>query len=119
MDNETWVIEEGDRVIQKKARLGFDSLTEWERLVYSLWVADYGMRNAGDLDAARDVYADFQSVALPAASMLSLPATRGAFSLTSDVLQERYFDLFDAVCGEVRSAEPPYGLDSLNKNGDS
>ena len=43
MDNETWVIEAGDRVIQKKARHGFDSLTIWERLVYSLWVADYGM----------------------------------------------------------------------------
>ena len=32
MDNETWVIEAGDRVIQKKARHGFDSLTTWERL---------------------------------------------------------------------------------------
>jgi hypothetical protein len=59
MDNETWIVEEGDRISQKKARLGFDRLTDWERLVYSLWVADYGMRNAGDLSTARDVYADF------------------------------------------------------------
>jgi len=40
MNNETWVIEVGDRLIHKKARLGFDSLTDWERLVYALWVAD-------------------------------------------------------------------------------
>ena len=52
MDNETWVIEEGDRIIQKKAHFGNNSLTEWESLVYSLWVADSGMRNAGDLDNA-------------------------------------------------------------------
>jgi hypothetical protein len=106
MDNETWVIEEGDRVIQKKARLGFDSLTTWERLVYSIWVADYGMRNAGDLETARDVYADFQLVALRAADSLSLPVTRSAFALAAKVLEERYFDLFEAVCDEVRSGGP-------------
>jgi uncharacterized protein YegJ (DUF2314 family) len=106
MDNETWVVEEGDRIIQKKARLGFDRLTDWERLVYSLWVADYGMRNAGDLGTARDVYADFQSVALHAAKALSLPTTCGAFVLAPDTLQERYFDLFEAVCTEIRRAEP-------------
>jgi hypothetical protein len=47
IDNETWVIEAGDAVIQKKARSGMGSLAPWERLVYCLWVADYGMRNAG------------------------------------------------------------------------
>ena len=111
MDNETWVIEAGDCVIQKKARLGFDRLTDWEQLVYSLWAADYGMRNAGDLDTARDVNADFQAVALRAADVLSLPATRSAFALAPDALQERYFDLFEAVCGEVRSAEPGAAAD--------
>ena len=111
MDNETWVIEAGDRIIQEKARIGFDHLTEWERLVYSLWVADYGMRNAGDLDTARDVYADFQSVARHAAEVLSLPATRDTFALAHDSLQERYFDLFEAVCDEVRSAEPGAAAD--------
>jgi hypothetical protein len=104
MDNETWVIEEGDRVIQKKARHGFDRLTTWERLVYALWVADYGMRNAGDLSSARDVYADFQSIARHAADALSLPITRAAFVLAPEALEERYFDLFEAVCDEIRSA---------------
>ena len=33
LDNETWVIEAGDRVIQKKAHIGFDRLTDWERLI--------------------------------------------------------------------------------------
>jgi hypothetical protein len=112
MDNESWVIEEGHRVNQKKAGQGFDSLTDWERLVYSLWVADYGMRNAGELETATDLHADWQSVALRAAEALSLPATRAAFALTPAVLQQRYFDLFDAVCAEVRTAEPSAAPDS-------
>lgn len=106
MDNETWVVEEGGRIVQKQAKVGLDGLTEWERLVYALWVADYGMRNAGDLDTARDMYADFQSVALRSAAKLSLSTTGSAFTLDPDTLQQRYFDLFDAVCAEIRSAEP-------------
>ncbi len=110
MDNETWVVEEGDRINQKKARLGVEGLTDWERLSYSLWVADYGMRNAGDLSTARDVFADFQSVALQSATKLSLPATYRAFVLAPDTLQSRYFNLFDAFCTEIRSAEPDVAL---------
>ena len=106
MDNETWVIAAGDRVIQKKARHGSDRLTTWERLVYALWVADYGMRNAGSLGTAEDVSADFRLVALRAAEALSLPVTRGAFALAPEVLEVRYFELFEAVCDEIRSAEP-------------
>ena len=62
--------------------------------------------NAGDLSTARDVYADFQSVALHAADALSLPITREAFVLAPEALEERYIDLFEAVCDEIRSAEP-------------
>lgn len=106
MNNETWVVEEGGRIIEKKARVGIDGLTDWERLVYSLWVADYGMRNAGDLETASDVYADFQSVALHSATKLSLPTTHRAFVLDPETLQEQYFDLFDAVSTEIRNAVP-------------
>jgi hypothetical protein len=60
-DNETWLVETGDEIIQKKADSGAESLTPWQRLVYCLWVADYGMRNAGDLDTAKEIYSDFQS----------------------------------------------------------
>ena len=105
MDNKTWVIEEGDEIIQKKFSFGVDCLTDWERLVYSLWVTDYSMRNAGDLETARDLDADFQSVALHSATKLSLPTTYSMFSLDSNSLQSCYFDLFDAVCTEIRNAK--------------
>jgi len=105
-DNETWVIEKGDRIIQKKARSGFENLTPWESLVYCLWVADYGMRNAGDLETAKDIYADFQSIAQQAAKKLSLPLTHESFSMAQHTLEEKYFDRFDAICNEIKSAEP-------------
>src|SRR5260370_40246684 len=98
MEKEKWVVEEGDGIIQKKARVGVDRLPDWERLVYSLWVADYGMRNAGDLSTARDVYAEFQSVALHSATKLSLPTPCSAFALDPDTLHKRYFDRFAPVC---------------------
>lgn len=115
MDNETWLIEEGDRVIHKESRHGTDHLSTWERLVYALWVADYGMRNAGDLETARDVDADFQSVALSAAEELSLPISGGVFRLSVEALEERYFEMFDAVCDEIRRADPGDPADLADK----
>jgi hypothetical protein len=105
-ENETWVIEAGGRVIQKMADSGLGSLTTWERVVYSLWVADYGMRNAGDLDTAKDVFAGYQSIALRGAEELSLPLMQEAFSLEQRALEEQYFERFDAICDEIRNARP-------------
>ena len=104
-DNETWIIEAGDAVIQTRAAQGPAALQPLERLVYCLWVADYGMRNAGDLDAASDLYADFQAEAAGLARDLELPATRAAFALGRTELQERYFQVFDAVCEEIRAKQ--------------
>src|SRR5437899_2555863 len=104
-ENETWVIEAGDTVIQKKAHSGADSLSPWESLVYCLWVADYMMRNAGDFANAVDMCADFQTDASRLAEQVSLAFTRETFSLSQSVLQREYFDRFEAVCDEIRRAE--------------
>lgn len=103
-DNETWVIDEGDRVIRKKAGVGFDGLTTWERLVYCLWVADYAIRNGGDLESAKDFFCDFQSIGTAAAANLSLPLTREIFAMDLDTLEREYLDRFEEICAEVRSA---------------
>jgi hypothetical protein len=64
------------------------------------------MRNAGDLDTAANVYSRFQSVARRAAEQLSLRVTQEAFSLPRGDLEREYFDWFEAICDEIRSAEP-------------
>jgi hypothetical protein len=105
-DNETWVIERGDTIIQKKAHSGVGSLGTWEKLVYCLWVADYGMRNAGDLDTAHDVYADFLAEGRRIAGELSLSVAHQVFSMPQHDLEQAYFHRFDSLCAEIRNAEP-------------
>ena len=104
-NNETWIIETGDAIIRKKTRGGVECLSPWETLVYCLWVADYGMRNAGDLDAAADVYAEFHSNARRIAVALSLRLTHEAFSLLQSDFEREYFDRFETICDEIRDAE--------------
>ena len=100
--NESWVVDAGDTVIQKEARTGIASLSAVERLIYCLWVADYGMRNAGDLDTAHDVYADFQTEAARLSRELGLQATHSAFALPTSALQREYFERFEEICDEIR-----------------
>ena|SRR5581483_7298733 len=103
-DNEAWLLDAGDAVIKAKAEHGADSLGARDRLIYCLWVADYGMRNAGDLATASDLYAPFHRQALQAATTLQLPLAMAAFSLPVQDLEARYFDLFEGVCDELRNA---------------
>jgi hypothetical protein len=104
-DNETWIIEAGDEILEREAADGEPSLTPIDRLIYCLWVADYGMRNAGDLITASDLYASFQSEALQVSTDLGLVVTQSAFSLSSSDLEAQYFQRFDAICDEIRAAQ--------------
>ena len=105
-ENETWVIEEGDRIIRKEAASGETSLSPWERLVYCLWVTDYMMRNAGDFANANALYPEFQSDASHLAKELSLSLTYDAFSLSREKLQHEYLDRFEGICDEIKNAAP-------------
>jgi hypothetical protein len=105
-ENASWVVHRGGDVIEKQARSGDDSLNAWERLLYCLYIADYMIRNAGDFANAEDIYPDFQSDAATFAKQLSLPVTFQAFSLPRKKLQRQYYDRFEAICNELRSAEP-------------
>ena len=105
-ENESWVVHRGGDVIEKQALSGDESLNTWERLLYCLWTADYMIRNAGDFANAEDMYPDFQTDAAACARQLSLPLTYEAFSLPPKKLQKQYYDRFEAICSEIRSAEP-------------
>ena len=102
-DNETWIIEAGDAVIGQRHSHGTESLSSLDRLIYCLWVADYGMRNAGDLETAQDLYELFQQEGARLAKELALPRTLAAFALSRSDLETRYFDVFDAICAEIRA----------------
>jgi hypothetical protein len=103
-DNEKWLLDVANDIIEKKAALGYASLDPLERLTYCLWVADYGMRNGGDLATASDLHLSFITDARSAAVELGLPHSVTAFSLSAIELERRYFALFDDLCQEIRAA---------------
>lgn len=101
-DHETWLLDEGERIIGQKAAEGYCALSPRERLIYCLWAADYGMRNAGDLVTAADLHPSFLVDGRAAARELELPQAVAAFSLPAKDLEQRYFDLFEDVVAEIR-----------------
>ncbi len=101
-DNETWLLDEGDRGIERRAADSHSSPTARDSLIYCLWVADYGMRNAGDLKTAADVHPAFMADGLAAARSIGLPQATAAFALPVADLERRWFDLFDSLVAEVR-----------------
>ncbi len=101
-DNETWIIDAGHAVIEKRSGFGVDGLSPVERLIYCLWVADYGMNNAGDLDTARDLHPNFQGEAVRLAGELGLGFTCESFSLPMTAFQDQYFERFDRICNELQ-----------------
>jgi hypothetical protein len=105
-DNLTWVVDRGGEVVEKKAQVGVVGLSDWERLVYCLWVADYMMRSAGDFANAVDMYPTFQRDTQQFAQRIGLTATYEAFSLSQQKLQEEYFDRFEQICDEIKSIDP-------------
>src|SRR3954471_12220943 len=104
-ENQTWVVERGGDVVEKKAQVGLVGLSDWKRLVYCLWVTDYMMRNAGDFANAEVMYPDFQTDAARFAKALGLATTFQTFSLSRRKLQREFLDRFESVCEEIKRAE--------------
>ena len=55
LDNETWLIDYGDELIEKKSEQGFNGLSDLEKIVYCLWVID-SIRNSGTLDVVEEIF---------------------------------------------------------------
>jgi hypothetical protein len=100
---ETWIVEVGGDVVEKEAAHGWAALTSLEKLINCVWVADYGMRNAGDLRTAADVYSPFQEEAASLALDLGMPRTHAAFALPTTDLEGRYFDLLSGIVDEIET----------------
>jgi len=104
-ENQSWVVDRGGEVVEKRAKTGVESLSDWERLVYCLWVTDYMMRNAGDFLNAEVMYPDFQTDAARFSKSLELATTHALFSQSQRKLQRDYLDRFEEICDEIKKAE--------------
>ena len=101
---ENWLIETGDDIIHKKAATGWQNLNDAEKLTYCLWVLDYGMRNAGDVQTAEEVFPQFQSEGEISAQRLGLADVANLFGDVQNLSQQTYFDDFDQICSSVSGA---------------
>lgn len=103
MDNETWLIELGDEIIDKKSEFGIEELTDYEKAIYCLWVVDYSIRNSGTLDAVEDLYpealVEFESLAAKHKWLPQLSFTE----IVSN--QELYYQNYEALCNGLRSVQ--------------
>lgn len=102
-DHQTWLVDVGHALIEKKRSDGIDALTPRERLILCVWIADHSMRTEGDLTTARALDPAALVDARDAATILDLPRTAAAFGLTEGAFERCYFDLFDAICAELRA----------------
>ncbi len=103
LDNETWLIEFGDDVIEKKAEIGVKALTDYEKTVYCLWVIDYSIRNSGTLDSLEDIYPDAISEFESVASKNNWLSTFSIQEICNN--QEAYYNNFEELCNELRSIQ--------------
>ena len=101
-ENQSWIIEYGDTVLKRKASQGDGALADIDQLVYCMWFADYGMRNAGEVAAAYDVDGRFHLNGAVLAKKLGLPESRKLFGLPPSEFQSEYFGRFECVCEEPK-----------------
>jgi hypothetical protein len=118
LENETWVVERGGQVVEKMADSAHPPLTDVERLIYCLWVADYGMRNAGDLETAEEIYPQFHVEGATLAHSLGLLKASSLFSLAAPELEKRYFELLTDVRLELHNADALSPNTSLERTRD-
>ncbi len=102
---ETWVIDRGAEVIEKKHRLGSRALTAVESLIQYLWQVDYCMRNAGDIENLADMSPDCLPEAAKIAEALDLPNTHALFARKRDDFEQQFFEDFDGVVTELLQAD--------------
>lgn len=103
--NESWLVEAGGDVVEKKAKVGVHGLSASERLLYCFWVIDYCMRNAGDLVQVDLLHQNCIGDAAQLSKNLSLISAEQAFSLPISELEAQYEARFEAVCNEVKRAQ--------------
>ena len=105
-DYESWLLDAAEPVLRREIEVGAAALAGWERALYCLWIADYSMRNAGDLRSAYDLASDFKSAGLAAARATDLRAMASLFALDDAEFEQRYAGSFDEVCRELLAKQP-------------
>jgi hypothetical protein len=103
-DMETWLLETGDEIIEKRAEQGEASLSRPEHAIYCMWALDYAVRNAGSLDALEDVHetAIEDLAAFARAEKIGVLSALLDMAADEEAFIDAYYEQFDAACTELR-----------------
>ncbi|MGF6348390.1 hypothetical protein [Variovorax sp. W2I14] len=105
-DMETWLLEAGDAIIEKRAAQGEASLSPSEHAIYCMWALDYAVRNAGSLDALEDVHETAIAELADFARAHKIDMLSTLLDMTADEDEEAfvdaYYEQFDTACTELR-----------------
>ncbi|WP_206243637.1 hypothetical protein [Novosphingobium terrae] len=100
---EQWLKGWGTAIDRHAQAVGLDGLIPSERLIHALWLMSCSMRSTGDLVAARERDPRFLADGLAAARALDLPEAVAAFSQSAGWFEAHFFEIFAALCHELRS----------------
>lgn len=101
-DNESWLIEEGSRIIEKKSNHNFASLTELEKAIYCLWVIDYSVRNSGTLEPMREIHETSITELIEFANINFCNNLYSILTITDEkILCDNYLENFDKACKDL------------------
>ena len=103
--NESWLIEIGHDVIEKKTHVGLQALNKTEKAIYCLWVIDYAVRNSGSLAPIEDLHPGALKELEDYADAYGWKAVSSMLRLSADeeTFFSKYLDRFDSACGEIRA----------------
>jgi len=103
-DYETWLLDVGDTIIQRKAETGYESLSSTEKAIYCFWVVDYAIRNSGTLEPMTELHAsslDELNVFASSASCKNLSTL--LVELNTCGISDSYYSAFSKVCSELEA----------------
>jgi hypothetical protein len=105
-DMETWLIDAGDAMVQKKSLTGLDGLSPVERAIYALWVVDYAVRNSGTLLPMSEIYPTALAELRVFATISDLPALTLLAGSTADdaAFCDDYYRHFEMASRELKLA---------------
>jgi hypothetical protein len=102
IDHETWLIDEGSKIVGKKSVKGYESLTSLEKAVYCFWAIDYAVRNSGTLEPMRELHKSAR------AELIEFSKNNNCKNLSSmlavedeKVFCEAYLERFEKACQDL------------------
>ena len=102
-DNETWLIYEGDRIINKKSHKNHEALTDLEKAIYCFWVIDYAVRNSATLEPMREIHESSITELIEFASNNDCNNLYSMLTISDEkIFCNNYLENFDKVCKELR-----------------